>query len=1115
MDNILSSLRNVTNTQSDYSILVSLVSLLVLGSVCCVPSSQTSQRIPWKFLGRFAFAAACARLCDLLACNYISPQLCNSLQAAFGSLSYIFLLGFAQAMRPYLRGSLSGRLIMLSFAAVAVLGFFIGGAGRMVLVMLALGTISGGWSAVSLLIESKRLSGWPRITLIAAAMLLAVYAIGCAVLPNVAGAWLAVMACVTISLNARRVPRPGMDTAFPGFTSVWQAGLLAFLLLLGWSATSALTTQTYQRMRSDLETDTVMAASIINFNDVDKLAGNANDVSRPEHQRLAKQLKELVKTTRDCRFAYIAGMRQGSDRLLVDSGHSDYQRGNLPAGMNSGHAGASPFRKNSTTHIIRDSHGVWLNTTAVLHNSSCKSDAILGLNMDISSWPANAASIRLISIGATLLLCILALTFFYALHNAHRMSGYLAISEKRYRTLVERSPNSVELFDSWGRYLSVNVTGQVLLGRKEQDLVGTHYSENWPQDIRPLIQASINKVLSGKQTAFGSSYMRPDRKLLEIYVLLSPIEDDNGLIQGFMAISIDVTELRNAQLALASEKERLSNTLRSIGEGVIATDVSGKVVLLNLTAENLTGWSEKEATGRHVDEIFQTLQDDTNEQEAFSVEAVLQTGREISAQGQRSLVSRDGTLLNITETVAPIRDADNNITGAVIAFRDVTHRKVIREKMDYLAHHDPLTGLPNRMLFADRLAQGLAHAKREKHKMAVLFIDLDRFKYVNDTMGHKAGDSLLIEVAHRLNGCLRKSDTLARMGGDEFIIIASKVKSSKDAIAAAERVLNSMAVPVELEGREIYASGSIGISIFPTHGKDAETLVRNADKAMYRAKELGRNCHYLYNSNLDTASIEKVLLETHLRKALERGELELHYQPQVAISTGQPVGVEALARWCSPELGGIPPSQFIPLAEETGLILPLSKWILNTACRQSRVWDEEGRVPTTIGVNISARQFQWSDLVAMVSEALDETGVDPRRLNLEITESVLLHDPEQTIKTLRKLRQMGVRISLDDFGTGYSSLSYLKRFPIDMVKIDRSFTQDINTDPDNATISSAVIAMAHSLKLKVIAEGVETLEQLEHLRALGCDEVQGYFVSPPVSAEELGPLLTDYISEAA
>lgn len=431
----------------------------------------------------------------------------------------------------------------------------------------------------------------------------------------------------------------------------------------------------------------------------------------------------------------------------------------------------------------------------------------------------------------------------------------------------------------------------------------------------------------------------------------------------------------------------------------------------------------------------------------------------------------------------------------------------VRETLKEQATHDPLTGLPNRLLFSDRLNQRLAHASNYQHQLAVMFLDLDHFKLINDTMGHEVGDLLLQAVAERLTTALRQVDTVTRMGGDEFTVILSDIEGPQDAEHIAKRILEAMSTPFALAGQEVFVSTSIGISIYPADGVDAQTLVKNADTAMYKAKELGRNNYQVYTSALNTAVIERMTLENSLRKAIERHEFLVHYQPRVDLKSGTILGMEALIRWQHPEMGLIPPDQFIPLAEDTGLILPIGEWVLYTACAQNKAWQDQGFEPMAVAVNMSAIQVLQGNLVETVKQALEKTGLAPEYLDLELTESTLMHNPDLAVGTLRELKAMGVKVAIDDFGTGYSSLSYLKKFPINTVKIDQSFVKHINSDPDDAAIAGAVVAMAHTLKLNVVAEGVETLDQLEFLRSLNCDEMQGYFISRPVPAHELTQFL--------
>ncbi|WP_305042940.1 putative bifunctional diguanylate cyclase/phosphodiesterase [Geoalkalibacter sp.] len=430
-------------------------------------------------------------------------------------------------------------------------------------------------------------------------------------------------------------------------------------------------------------------------------------------------------------------------------------------------------------------------------------------------------------------------------------------------------------------------------------------------------------------------------------------------------------------------------------------------------------------------------------------------------------------------------------------------------RLEQLAHHDPLTDLPNRLLFQDRLEHALAKAHREGHQVALFFLDLDRFKKINDSLGHALGDHLLREVAQRLSGCVRAGDTVARLGGDEFMIVIDAVDNLQQVAAIAQKILRHLDRPVEVDGYSLYATGSIGVSLFPNDGRDVDTLMKCADAAMYRAKELGRNTYQFYTADMNARAHELLLLESSLRQALERDQLLLHYQPQFDLADERLVGFEALVRWRHPELGIISPADFIPLAEETGLIVPIGEWVTRTACAQNLAWQRTGLPAVTMAVNISARQFRQNDLVERISAILRETGLDPRLLELELTESMILGNTEGAILTMQALKGLGLSLAIDDFGSGYSSLAYLKRFPIAKLKIAQEFVRDVLIDSNDAAIAASVIALGKSMDLRVVAEGVETAEQLAFLRDKGCDLGQGYLFGRPLPAEAVPALFTD------
>jgi diguanylate cyclase (GGDEF)-like protein len=464
---------------------------------------------------------------------------------------------------------------------------------------------------------------------------------------------------------------------------------------------------------------------------------------------------------------------------------------------------------------------------------------------------------------------------------------------------------------------------------------------------------------------------------------------------------------------------------------------------------------------------------------------------------------RDGTKKWVMANVRAVRDANGKIVIHEGTIEDISDRKIAEQRVEFLAYYDALTELPNRTLLRDRVAQALASARRGKHKVALLFLDLDRFKIINDSLGHSIGDLLLQEVAQRLKKLAREEDTVARVGGDEFLIVLTSMKDAADAALAAERIVHAMTADCVVQGHSFRISCSVGISVFPEHGADGETLLRNADTAMYCAKESGRNSFRFYTNDMNTQVVERLTLENSLRVALDQKQLFMMYQPQMEIATGRIIGVEALLRWRHPELGLVPPDKFIRVAENSGLIIPIGEWVLRTACSDARKWREQRLLAVPVAVNVSAVQFRQEGFRELVERVLHEAGLAPEFLELELTESLLLSTADVMFRVLQELKAMGVKLAIDDFGTGYSSLSYLRQFPLGKLKIDRSFIRDVAVNPDDAAITTAIISMAKSLNLRVIAEGVENEAQMSFLREHQCDEIQGYYFSKPLLVDEV------------
>ena len=563
----------------------------------------------------------------------------------------------------------------------------------------------------------------------------------------------------------------------------------------------------------------------------------------------------------------------------------------------------------------------------------------------------------------------------------------------------------------------------------------------------------------------------------------------------------DVSDRKHAEDALLASERRYRHLFERNLAGVYRNSLDGRILDCNDACARIFGYKSRE---------------DLLAQGAFDVyfdPALRQTLLErLKKEGaitnlEVRLRRSDGTPVWVLENMTLINDEDGNATCLEGTLFDITDRKIAEQKIEYHAYHDELTGLPNRVLFKDRLTIALGQARRFRRCIAVMFLDLDQFKFVNDTLGHSAGDQLLWGVGERLSNAVREQDTVARLGGDEFTLLLSELSGEDDAVIIAQKILQTIAQPFVLEGQELFLTTSIGIALYPSDGDDAETLLKNADSAMYQAKERGRNTYQLCTPEMNRRAMERMTVQKSLRRAFEREDFEVHYQPIVKLATGDLIGMEALVRWHHPDKGLVDAKEFIEIAEEMRLLLGIGEWVLQTACRQVRSWQELSLQPITVSVNLSTRQFHQRDILRTVERVLLSTGLDPRMLALEISESTAMSNVDLTLEAVRQARDIGVRVWMDDLGTGQSSLKHLKRFGLDRVKIDQSFVRDIPSDASDGAIVSAVIAMGHALGLKVIAEGVESQAQLEFLRAQECEEIQGHFVSRPLPPLEMQELL--------
>lgn len=673
----------------------------------------------------------------------------------------------------------------------------------------------------------------------------------------------------------------------------------------------------------------------------------------------------------------------------------------------------------------------------------------------------------------------------------------------QYRMFFENNPIPMWVFDRRTlHFLAVNHAAMRQYGYSEDEFLTMTITDIRPEETIPALLQDLAERRRGLQLRETWKHRRKDGTVIDVEIVCHNVESEE--CDAMLVAAYDVTERQRAHEAAREAEEKYRSIFNNAVVGIFQSAPDGRPLSINRAFAQMHGYDSAEELMAEVSNAGGQLFVNPERMKELC-EAAVAEGTVRSAEVE--LYRRDRSRFWVMVNLRAVRDHDGKLVSFAGTAEDITDRKAAEAQVSFLAYHDALTGLPNRTLYMDRLETALAGARRRGEKVAVLFLDLDRFKNINDSLGHSFGDQMLKVVAERLKACGREQDTMARVGGDEFLILLCGVKQASEAMAAAQRMMKAMAQTFVVHGRTLSTSCSIGISLFPEHGNDGEELIKNADTAMYCAKDEGTNKARIYTATMNSRAMAELTLESDLRAALEAKEFFLTYQPQLEIASGRITGAEALLRWRHPLLGLVPPGKFIPIAENCGLILPIGEWVLRAACAQMQAWRAEGRRVPQVAVNVSALQFRHEGFCSLIRRVLSETGLPPQSLELELTESLLLSNADVMRPLVAELRAMGVSLAIDDFGTGYSSLSYLKYFRVSKLKIDRSFIRDIATDHDDAAITTAVISMARSLHLKVVAEGVENEGQMAFLRERGCDQIQGYYFSEPLAASEMGALL--------
>jgi len=877
--------------------------------------------------------------------------------------------------------------------------------------------------------------------------------------------------------------------------AILPALLVAFLLSAAYNHSTTINKQARQRLYSRAADHAAVTSTLIETARIMKLSGNLNDWRLDFYPTLMKNIERARLANRDCKDLYVFGKREGKIKKLI------WATGGVrtdPIGIEKINAMTKHLLSNPNDNYAISPVG-YHTLSVVVPIRDWQTDlpiAVLGESLKTTYEERVAQRERVVSLIVPLVISILVIFITLIIRRNKIISKQATTSENRYRVLVNSSPNIVLLMDSYAKILQINPAGQKILGITDKDILGSVFTNIWPTSEKQKLCISINKVMQGEEVKVESVYLRPDlrRLVLDIHFCLARDAETNS---GIVAIINNITDIKEAEKFLRFAQFSVDKA----GDAIWWIDSEANITYANEAACSMLGFTQQQLCQSKAHSLDLACPPDKWKDHWFTLREM----GTFTYETQHKHI--DGRLVPVEVTSNFLKYDGKEYSCPAI--RNIAEKKAYEEQLDYLAHHDALTDLPNRLLFGHRLARELRKCCESGKSVAVMFVDLDQFKLVNDTQGHNVGDALLKECAYRLRNCIRDEDTLARMGGDEFTIIVSEILRIDDSLLIAERILEAMRQPFVYADHEFHMSASIGVSTFPKDGENAETLVKNADAAMYFVKENGRDAYCCFTEQLNQAATAKMDMESSLRKALERNEFELYYQPRIDLATDMIVGAEALIRWRHPEWGLVSPGRFIPFAEEHGQIIQISEWVLPTAFYKVKEWQERNFEDIFVSVNLSAKHFTQKGLIELLSKLLCETQLDARYIELELTEGALMSNPDEASSALQEIRNMGFSVSIDDFGTGYSSLSYLKQFPVDALKLDRSFVSEVTTNREDAAIAQAVINIADTLGLRVVAEGVETLEQLSFLKSIGCDEIQGFFISPPVPAEEFEAMLIE------